>query len=302
MKRMTFITAITLGVIVLHAQPLPQQVEFQEMGLSFDIPQGWQGQMMEDAIVLGHQTLPGIIIITENLSQTTTELKNIAMKGVLEEGIRLQPIGDFRAAGKTKVEGYYEGDFNGSFIKCYAQGLINGLGSGMNIFVLTEKDKFTVQHELEAKKLANSVNFFESKDAPSTKLWKKKIVGRQLKYMHTSGEYDTNGGGSSLYKTITIDLCVNGQFTYYNNTNYAYDTGEPAMDSGQPEVYTGSGYGNNTLDSQGNYKLFSDQNETYLELHFYNGDIHEYVLATDENHDALLNGERYFITDTETCY
>ncbi len=302
MKRMTFMAAITLGAIVLHAQPLPQQVEFQEMGLSFVIPQGWQGQMLEDAIVLGHQTLPGIIIITENLSKTTTELKNIAMKGVLEEGIRLKPIGDFRAAGKMKVEGYYEGDFNGSFIKCYAQGLINGLGSGMNIFVLTEKDKFTEQHELEAKKLANSVKFFESKDTPSTKQWKNKIVGQQLKYMHTSGEYDVNGEGSSFDKTITIDLCVNGQFTYYNYTNYAYNTGESGMDTDQPEVYTGSGYVDNTLNSQGDYKLYSDQNGTYLELHFYNGDIYEYILAADENYDALLNGEQYFITDNETCY
>lgn len=301
MKQFILITAIIWATHELPGQPLTQHLEFQEMGLSFDIPQGWQGELEEDVIVLRHRSLPGMMIITENLSKSSDELKLTAMKGITEEGIQLQPVGDFTSQ-KTRVEGNYKGYFNGSQVKCYAQGLINGLGSGINIFVLAEDDKFTKEHELEAKKLATSVKFFRSRISVATEEWKTRIAGRQLKYMYTSGGYDANGGGSSFYKTITIDLCTNGQFAYYNNSNYSHDTGDPGVDSGQPEVYTGSGYGNNTANAQGEYRLFTERNVTYLELQFYEGEVYEYLLSLDENQDALLNGERFFITETEVCY
>ncbi len=49
--------------------------------------------------------------------------------------MQLTPTGEFILNGRNRVEGFYQGYFNGVQVKVYAIGLVNGLGSGMNIFL-----------------------------------------------------------------------------------------------------------------------------------------------------------------------
>lgn len=266
-----------------------QHIDLSELGISFDIPQGWTGGEEEDYIILGHTTIPGLMILTQNKARDTRTLKIQAMDTILEEGLFLEPDGDFIIVSDTRVEGNYQGTYQGQAVKAYAIGLINTQGTGMNILILTETKSFSKAHIEEANKLARSVRLSAPKDTDNTLFWKERITGVQLKYMHTSGGSDYSGGYSGISDVVMINLCNNGQFTYYSNSHASFDA------SG------GFGFANANADTRGNYRIYSEGQSTYLDLQFENGSVTTYELTVNSKQNTLLDGSRYFITTLEGC-
>ena len=271
---------ILINYNIMKAQ-LPKQVNLEELGLSFEIPDGWTGQVEGDYILLGHGTIPGLMVLSANTAKSIPELKQLAVQGIVDEGVQLSVDGEFTATGNNRLEGFYKGTFNGVAAKCYAIGLINGLGKGMNILILTETDKFTEQHKSEANKLASSVVFSQAQDSQTTTFWKQKIVGKQLYFGLTRGD------GS---EKRVIDLCSDGSFLYYGNSHIAFD-----------EDY-GYGSANNNTDNIGSYTIYSvDTATTFLELIFDNGEVYEFALSTNEAGNTFLGNSRYYVQNSERC-
>jgi len=299
MKNALFVVLVFLNISLLKAQVLPQHVEFEELGLSFDIPNGWTGQIDGEYVILGHNSVPGIMVIFENNSPDANSLKSLAEQGIYTEAASLSADGNFTITASNRVEGMYKGFFNGSNVKSFAIGLINGLGKGMSIVILTETNKFSEAHKVEASKLANSVKFFQARESANTIAWKKKIVGMQLKYMYTNSSSDYTGGYSGVSSTITIDLCNNGTFAYYSNSNSSFSAGGI---SGEPGSLSGFGYTNATDDTEGNYSIGSVGNNAYLTLNFKSGKVVEYDLSVSDQNETYLDDTRYFVIDSERCY
>lgn len=285
----------------LMGQVLPPHVEFEELGLSFDIPTGWSGQIEGDYIYLGHQTIPGLMILSENNSKNTADLKILAEQGINDQAVNLKPIGDFSTIGNNRVEGMYEGMFDGASAKCYAIGLINGLGKGVNVLLVADASVYSDQeHKAEARKMANSIRFFEARETAATKALKSKIIGKQLKYMYTSSSSDYTGGYSGTSVTTTIDLCSGGQFHYYSNSNSSFSAG--GIDSeGSTVSDVGSGYVNSNANEQGVYTIFSVANKSYLTLNFESGEVYEYQISESAESETFLNGDRFFVIESEAC-
>ena len=280
LNRFLFLLVFLINYMSIPAQQLSQYVELQELGFSFDIPNGWSGQVDGDYIVLGHSTIPGLMILSSNTSKDVQTLKEEALNGIVDDGVKLKPSGDFILKGDNRVEGMYKGTFNGQQVKGYAIGLINGLGKGMNIMILTETMKFTEQHKSAANKLASSVKFYKAKDSEVTARWKNKLVCKQLYHGLTRGD------GSDK---IMIDLCSNGSFYYYDNSRIAYD-----------ESY-GYGSANGNKNNTGTYKLYSVGTTTVLELTFTNGEVYEYDLSVNEQKHTFLDTTRYFVVASKKC-
>ncbi len=262
-------------------------VSFQELGLSFDLPKGWSGQVQEDYYVAGHESISGIMVLFQNSATNATELMQLAVRGIVDEGIQLNVSDDFKLKGSNKIEGFYQGVFNGAQVKCFAIGLINNLGSGLNILVITTKDAFSDTHITEAKKLARTVNFFEGSDTKATHEWKDYIVNRQLKYMHTNTSSDYSGGSTGTSNQITIKLYTDYTFYYYSNSNASFSS------------QAGFGYVDSTKSNKGRYNIYSIGTDTYLELLFKDDKIYEYVLTSSEEGHTYLNGDRYFVVDID---
>ena len=149
------------------------------------------------------------------------------MQGIQAEGIRLSPKGNFTLKGNNQVEGFYEGIFNGANVRVFSIGLINQLGSGMTISIVTEKAKFTDAHIKEARKLAKSVKFFKQRDSKETAFWKQKLVGKNLKYMKTftsTSSYDpvVTGYSDSVSITLYNDGNLLFLFKFLNNSRRSY--------------------------------------------------------------------------------
>lgn len=262
-------------------------VSFQELGLSFELPEGWNGQIQEEYYLVGHETMPGLMIIFQNSAANTKELKASAQQGIYDEGVQLKPSSGFELKGSNKIEGFYEGIFDGAQVKCFGVGIINSKGSGITILMITTKDQFTDRHISEAKKLASSVVFSEASDSEQTVAWKDDLVGRQLRYIDTNTSSDYDGGMSGTSDDIIIKLYADGNFYYYSNSSASFS------------AQSGFGYTDATKSNEGNFTIYSIGVDSYLELTFLDGKIYEYTLTKSGEGETYLNGERYFNLDID---
>ncbi|WP_299211766.1 hypothetical protein [uncultured Dokdonia sp.] len=280
-KRLLLLTLLFFFQLKSNAQ---QQVSLEDFGLSFTLPAGWTGDIQGDYIVLGHTSIPGMMILSENSNRTIEAVVSMAQQGIQADGFNLTADGTFKTVSSKRAEGFYKGTYDYSTaVKAYAIGLIDGQGKGMSILVLTETNAFANDHINAANQLAKSVQFFTPKASPATLQWQNQLVGKKLTHRYTSG----GAGGSSVTRIIT--LCANGTFTFYANTHANLDG--PG----------GFGYANSNQDSRGNYTIYSIQNNSYLTLHFENGKESEYTLTRDENGYTFLESSRYAVMDTEDC-
>ena len=222
------------------------------------------------------------------------------MKGIAESGLFLNPEAEFTIKSESRVEGMYEGTYNGMPVRSYAVGLINGLGKGMSVMILTTSDQFSDVHKIEVKKLVNSVKFYEARDSKATMDWKNQLIGRQLKYVDSNSSSDYSGGYSSVSTTRTINLCSNGQFTYYFNSNSSYAAGSP-VDGITTGNQVGSGVFQSNKENFGTYKIYSLGSSTYLELNFANDTQLEFELGINSEGNLTLDGNRYLVLDLEDC-
>ena len=285
----------------MFAQQLPQHIDLSEMGLSFDIPDGWEGEANENIIIMGSHTVAGLMVVFENNIKTASELKELAMKGMVFQGAELMPMEDFTIKNSTRVEGMYQGTFNQNKVKCYAIGLINKLGSGMTILMIAKENEFTNAQRVEANKLANSVTFFQARETQATINWKNKLIGRQLKYLSTQSDSDYTGGYSGTSTRITIDLCSDGSFKYYTNTHNSFSAGDTNAEAGSINEQSGFGYTNANGEMVGTYLIYSLGNQTFLELTSTDNIVYEYDLSMNNQGHTYLDKTRYLVIDSERC-
>jgi len=271
-----------------------QTINLPEIGLDFDIPEGWTGNQYEDYFLLGHKTLPGLIILSQNEAKSAQELKELALKGIVDEGVNLQPKGAFILQSGERVQGEYQGTFQQEKVRAFAIGLINGLGAGINIIVLTSEEKFTSQHIDEALKIAASVKFYEAKDAAATTEWKQWLVGKKLKYLYSNYSADYMGGSTSISDTKIINLYEDGTFSYYFNSHNSFTAGSTTPNTDNDP--SGFGYVNGQEENTGTYTIYSDLQGSFLELHFNNDTYKTFELGMNSEKQTTLNGTRYYVT------
>lgn len=266
-----------------------QKIDLPDFGVSFTIPAGWNGEEQGDYIVLGHQTIPGIMLLSGNTSKSADELKRQAEQGLMDEGVVLRSDGEFIVRSENRVEGNYKGSFNGASVKAYAVGLINRMNSGMNVMILSEESVFSEKHKSEVNKLIGSVQFYKAKDSEATKRWKSEIMGHQLKHLSTQGGSDYMGGISGTSSKVIMNLCSDGRFDFYSNYNASFDD------------YAGFGHMDSTKENVGHYKIYSLGPTSYLELYFDSGDVFEYELSHNSEGNLMLNDRKFFVLELEGC-
>ena len=284
--------ALSTNYLTMNAQ-LPKQVDLPELGIRFEIPDGWSGGIQGDYILLGHETLPGMMLLLQNQSTTAKELKNLAEQGTEEDGVFLKPSSEFKVVNNKRVQGYYEGQYDGVDVKTYAVGLLNDFGSGLSLLIMTERDKFSNVHEQEAEKLLKTVRFSKPKreNNGEVQFWKDRLVGKTLKYMFTKSSHDFNGGSSGYNESRTVSLCDNGRFLYFSSANASMDTGTNA-----------NRYNNARTNSNGNYEIYAAQNAVWLNLSFDNAEVYTVELTTDDSGlKTFIDGARYMLDGDAEC-
>lgn len=263
---------------VMNSQSQLQTVDFEELGLSFKIPSGWNSQIDGDYMYLKHDTLSGLIVVFESRSKSTHDLLMLAKNGIHEDGVQLNSLNDFKITAENTVDGHYQGIFMDFMVKAYAIGKIDGLGSGISVLALSEPKDFNKAIKTEAQKIVASVKFYKAVQSQASEFWKDRLIGKRLKYFNTQTNTDFNGGISGISDRETLDLFNDGSFYYYTNNQSIVKSSNIGADD----------------KASGDFRIVTLGKSTYLQL-FFNGDSLEFELNVSDSNHTLLNGKRYLI-------
>ncbi len=281
---------IFLLIFMMFGQLTGQQtgeVNYEQLGISFTIPDGWVGQESNGVYLMGSNSVPGFILL---MVQSYPDLE--AMKKDLEagysEGIgtNLNPTSKLEDLGNDALGAVYSGTLEGQPAKGYIIGALNPHGQEVGIMAITTAQQYSEAQPNAAKAVWRSLKFSEIKTAPIAQQWKEKLSNVKLTYMDSyySSSY-TDGGISGGYETKNIfDLCGAGYFNYYGSDN---------MSAGGD---FSSAYSSNSSRGSGTWDVLIDANGApVLQLQFNNGQTWEYNIEMKEK-EFYMNGKRYYRT------
>lgn len=272
-------------------------VNYNNLGLSFTIPDGWVGQETQIGYLMGSNTVPGmVLLIPHDQPYTVSEIENQLKAGIQDmNGTNLQLTGDITAFGNG-AGGEFSGTMESQPVKAFIIGVQNPHGNGLSIVAVTTPEHFGAQYQSLAQEVMGDVVFSKvaqntasqnASKGESIEEWKAWMQNVKLTYMESyssisSGVSGMTGGGYSFSKEI--DLCGEGYFKYYGNSSISIGSDVSSGLSGS------SNRGNGTWDIRR-----SSNGHPELVLNFNNGNTTSYVL-TYEDTELYLDGTRYFRT------
>ena len=257
-------------------------INYEQLGISFTIPEGWVGQEVDEMFLIASKTKPGVILLSAQEYTTLSEMQYEMERGYHDGyGTSLNPTSSIMSKGKNVLHGEYSGTLEGQSAKAYVTGTLNPHGYDVFIMAATTTSMYTDEYKELALNLENSLRFKQPEEAPASNDWQSMLSGVRLTYMHTynSTSYSTGGVSGGFSSEIKIDLCEAGYFNYYGNDDMA-------LGNDYSSAYSSSkGQGNGQWEVKGNI----------LRLQFNNGQVAEYQLTWEEE-KLYLDGYRYFRT------
>lgn len=285
MKSLIYVFCLLAYSQVAYPQLYGHQ-NYPQLGLAFDIPEGWVGQEGDGMILLGSNTIPGFVMIAThqyNKQQLTDEARN----GIMEEGgTSLKLVGELKNYAQNAIGGNFTGTLEGQPAKAYVIGVANPQAYGVTIMAATLKNSFTDEHQRACQEIYRSLKFSDVNLKKGLIEWKEWLSDSRLTYMnsYSSNSYVSGGlsAGSSTKKTI--DLCKKGYFKFNGSSSATISGSNATM------LNHGSDQG------QGDWDLVLGEAGGYVLVLAYNdGTKVEYNL-TYEDDKLYLNGTRYFVT------
>lgn len=273
-------------------------VNYEKLGLSFNIPNGWVGQESDGMYLIGSNTTAGLIIIQPH-HYSKDELQQQANQGIKEgPGTFFQLQGDLQSLDKNSIGGYFSGMMEWEKAEAYIIGVPKPFtyNPGITISAITTPSLFDNSYKDLCLSILMSLKFSEVDRKSELDEWKQFLSNSKLTYMESyysgSGASGLSSGGYSNKKVY--ELCAQGYFTYSGSSSMSIDASGAYASSASNNK--GNGKWNIIIDSNGN---------PALQLLYYNGD--EIVFAlTYENEKLYLNNTRYFKTSSgeysPNCY
>lgn len=287
--RSLFLVAIlcSLSEVVFGQQT--GNINYEQLGISFTIPDGWVGQEAEEVYLISSYSQPGFMMLSIQEYASQEKMRQ-EMQAGYQEGFTtsLQPVGSVETIDQNTLGAEYGGVLEGQKAKAYVTGTINDFGQDVYIMAATTADLYSPMYKQLAFELEQSLIFSEVKPSQD---WKNLLSNTKLTYMdsYSSTSY-TSGGFSGGYSTEAVfDLCSKGYFNYYGSSNMSFGSD------------VSSGYSSDSGQGSGEWDVVGNT----LQLKFRNGEVWEYEL-TMEDGKTFLNGYRYFRTSkgeyAPNCY
>lgn len=266
---------------------LTGHVNYEKIGIELDIPAGWFGQETETSLVLGSQTIPGIVTISTH-NYSINELRVQAQKGIFDQnGTALRLSGQLQEIDPYTIAGEFEGMLEYQQAKAFIIGKENTKGGpGVTIMAATLIDMYSNEHQNIAKEVSGTVKFNKINRTAEFEEWKSWLSNVRLTYMDSyySSDYTDEGVSGGYSSETTIDLCSKGFFNFNSSSDMSVSS------------IGVSGYGSSGNAGEGTWNIqMGTTGEVLLILTFHDGSKNTYELSY-ENEKLYLNGYRYFRT------
>jgi hypothetical protein len=157
---------LSLAICVLANSVVAQTLEEPGWGFKFQVPRGWNAKKQSSGALLGHDRIPGLIMVLPHSAANIQEMRREMGEGLQEEGLQLGTTGDLQLFGKNALVGTCEGFADGQPVKGRVFGAIASGGGGAYVIAITTPEKYG--HELgeSAESIVRGIQFtrLESSD------------------------------------------------------------------------------------------------------------------------------------------
>lgn len=259
---------ILIAAVVSCWSVQAQTVHDPQWTFSFQLPQGWTCEHDASGAVLGHSTIPGIILVLPHTVGSAEELQQAMQQGLEEDNVALYPSGEIKKAKGSTFSAPYAGVFQGQEVRAKGYGTLSPRGGGAYVIALSTPDAFGNELGNAADALVRSITYVtqEAGIAPS----------------YLAGTWVTMTKSTETTLTLTAD----GQFST------GYVAGYSGTESGQWGLaredhssgrWTSSGsrergtitlvYGNGKQEMI-QYKVQVENGEVYWNEYWFNGELY----------------------------
>ncbi len=192
---------------VARAESGTEVVRDDVNGFSFTVPQGWVHQTAEGQILLGSNTIPGIISVFPHQAGTMQEMQSLMQQGLQEEGVFLSLDGGIQQRDHQMITGTYQGSVQGEQARGYGIGLLGQYGGGIFILAVSTPQKLGSEIIAAADNLAANTRFSERKTGDSDLV------------KHFAGEWVW----TNAYRTEWMTFFPDGTYSDQNEASYSGD-------------------------------------------------------------------------------
>jgi hypothetical protein len=265
-------------------------------GFAFNAPTGWKVKSVDAGFLLGHDSIPGAIIIVPSAENSIPGIRQSVADGLdLGGDIKAFANGPLRVVGGNQLMGDFTGQASEP-ITAYAHAILSPHGGSVNFVTVTSRQNFDVNHKARVVEMVNNIRFFKPVPYPVDQAWTDKLGDRKLTYMSSSSSSGYDGSSTSTSDRTSMGLCAAGHFTYYSKSSYSVSAGQG---SGSQVGSGSSAFSQSRGQGDGTWRVPIVNGKSMLQLNFYDGRVHEYHIQVDSDRRFYLDGTRYFKTSGE---
>lgn len=233
-------------------------------------PQGWVHQKNSENIILGHNTIAGMIIVFSHQSKTLQSMQTEMNEGIHEEGNDLNiKQGTLKSSGEQIISADYTGVLDGTQVKGKGYGLLSPYGGGAYVLAISTPEVFSNGLLTAAKQSVQNLSFFKPEiDLELIKLF--------------AGRWTT----MTKNTRTSFCLCENGSFVENYESSY----------SGNDANSTGGVWENaNNSQSSGRWNVKGNQTEGQFIITLQNGNtaIYNYLRNGNKLNELYINNTLY---------
>ena len=125
-----------------------EKIEYEQLGISMEVPTGWVAQEGDGFLLIGSQTVPGFIMITTH-NYDIEQLRSEAISGMqFDQGSSLFLSEDLQNIAPKAISGIFSGIMEYQSVKAYIIGVENPYeGVGVTIMAATQPQLFSSVHK-----------------------------------------------------------------------------------------------------------------------------------------------------------
>jgi len=159
---LSFKNQTTPEIVIQDKQIGANEVGNAFWGFKFVPPEGWVTQVTNDWILLGHNTIAGLIIVMPHQAQSVAQMQMEMEEGLQEEGTDLRLSGKINTLKENSLIANYEGYLDGTLAKAKCIGVLSPSGGGAYILAASTPEMFSDNLVNAAKTVLNNMSFIKT--------------------------------------------------------------------------------------------------------------------------------------------
>lgn len=128
---------LTMNTTSDQPRPAGEGIGNPSWGFQLIPPAGWTHQQSGEAIMMGHQTIPGLILVFPHMLQSMPEIRQEMLNGIQEGANYLVPSGSVSGQGERILSCDYQGMMDGQQAKGKGYGTLSPYGGGAFVLAVS---------------------------------------------------------------------------------------------------------------------------------------------------------------------